>query len=184
MLKKTSVIIAGACSMFFTQNILAVSARTKVILAEQSMITGIKVSSRVVISNNDIQEAITKNQAIETSVIASACMFTTHRNGDYDLTITAEQKYINGRKFAIYNPSLGKVDVSLWISSVAAPQKIQLQPNIKRPLKDHSDVNSVGVTCRNQVKFNLKIDVPTIRKAQAGIYDFGFNAFTSDYTGQ
>ena len=188
MLKKISVIIAGLFSIFLSQNILAASANTsantKVVLAEQSLITGIKASSRVLISNSDIKEAIANNQPIETSVIASACMFTTHQNGDYDLTITAERQYINGKNFALYNSSLGKVDVSLWIVSAAEPQKLELKPNIKRPLKDHSDINSVGVNCRNQVKFNLRIDVPVLRKAKAGTYDFGFNASTSNYTGE
>ncbi|NQY42398.1 MAG: hypothetical protein HRT87_03515 [Legionellales bacterium] len=47
-----------------------------------------------------------------------------------------------------------------------------------------SDVNSVGVNCRNQVKFYLKISVAELRKAKAGTYDFGFNASTTEYSGK
>jgi hypothetical protein len=182
MTKYILSILAGFFAVIISFAGYAASAKTKVILAEQSIITGISSTSKVTITSQDIQESISKNTAIETEVIASACMFTTNKNGDFGLTVTADRKFIDGKRFALHNKALGKIGVTLWVHSTKAPAKLQLKPNIKRALKDHSDSNSVGVNCKNQVKFNLKLEVADLRGAKAGTYDFGFNTSTSEHT--
>ena len=111
-------------------------------------------------------------------------MFTTNKDGDYDLTVTSERQYLQGKNFAIYNSDLGKITTSLWIHSFEDPNKTELTPGRTTPLQNHSDINSVGTNCRNQVIFNLRIDSVELRNAKSGTYDFGFTASTTEYSGQ
>ncbi|NQY42207.1 MAG: hypothetical protein HRT87_02535 [Legionellales bacterium] len=138
MLRKILIFFTGISGILLSNNTFAASAKTKVIIAEQSVITGIKATARITITATDLQQALANNTPIETDVIASACMFTTHKDGDYDLTITAEREYLQGKDFALYNASLGKIKSSLLLNSVLAPEKIEIDAGKATPLKDHS----------------------------------------------
>lgn len=172
-----------AIGILFVPAIFSATAETKVVLTDHSIITGISATAKVTISASDIDTAISNNTPIETDVVANACMFTTHADGDYDLTVTADGNYMQGSNFALYNATLGKINTTLLVASVNDASSIELVPNTATPLQNHSDSQSSGTSCTNQVKFNLRISVAALRTAKAGTYDFGFTTSTSPYSG-
>ena len=182
-MNRVLIFITSIFSVLFTANIFAANAETKVIISEKSIITGIKATATVTITGTDISTAIANNTPIETDVIANACMFTTHQDGDFDLTVTADKNFMNGKSFALYNATLGQVDTTLFVTSVNAPTPIELKPNTATPLQNHSDAQASGTNCANQVRFRLNISVANLRIAKAGTYDFAFTTTASDYTG-
>ncbi len=183
ILNKILLGIAALLSLAITSNTFAAAGQTQVVIPDHSIITGITSTAQVTLSGSDIQNSIANNTPLETTVIATACMFTTHPNGDYDLTVTADINYISGQNFALYNATLGKVITALYVSSTDDANPVALSPGQAKSLADHSDANASGTNCANQVKFNLSIAVADLRIAKAGTYDFGFSASTTPYTG-
>ena len=176
--------MAFLTSLLFTVNGFSADATTELVIPDHSIITGIQAVAKVTISGNDIQKSIADGDPLETAIIANACMFTTHPDGDYDLTISAlEGKFQDGSDFALFNQSLGKVKTTLFVSSVEQPISVAVKPDQSKSLTDHSDNKASGTTCANQVRFNLSIAVDDLRTAKAGTYEFGFSASTTAYSG-
>lgn len=167
------------CSLTFANN----TASTSVVIPNYAIVTGIASTSSITLDSVEMQQAIANNTALDTGAIATACMFTTHSQGDFDLTVSADSSYVNNTSFALFNNDNGKVDVVLNVSSVEDNNKIALTPNTAKPLKDHSDRNATGTSCSNQVTFSLSILPDVLRVAKAGTYNFSFTASTSEYSG-
>ena len=182
-LNKIFLGIYAISSFVIVNNVFAADAKTKVVIPDHSIITGIRATAKVTLSGSDIENSIANNVPLETTVIANACIFTTHQDGDYDMTITADKSYVKGNDFALYNASLGQVVTTLYVSSVEDAKHVALKPGKAQGLKDHSDNNASGSNCTNQVKFHLSISVADLRIAKAGTYDFGFSALTTPYSG-
>ena len=168
--------------MFFTPILFAADAKTSVVLGEGTMITGLSAVSRVIISEADIQEAISNQTSLNTSVIARACIFTNHVDGDYNLTVTTDKNFSDGINFVLYSPLLKKVKVDLFVYSNENTSSIEVRSSKPVPLTDHSDPDAEGVNCANQLSFFLNISNVALRKAQAGTYNFAFTASVSSYS--
>lgn len=100
----------------FSQS-FAKEAKTTVVIGAGTMITGISAVSKIMISESDIQSAISNKTSLNTDVIARACIFTNDPDGDYNLTITSEKKFIKGSNFVLYNANLKDIKVDLLIYS-------------------------------------------------------------------
>lgn len=177
--------ILGAIASFaMLQNAFCTQRNTtKVIVPDYAIITGINAQATIKLDALDMQEAIAKNDTLNTDVIATACMYTTHAKGDYDLSIKVDGKYKIGSNFALYSSRLGKIKAKLLVSSNEDKNLRPLHPNKATPLKDHSDIDAKGSNCKNKVQFSLSIHPTDLRKAKAGEYTFCFSASTSPFSG-
>ncbi len=185
MKKVNRLILCAVASLgfLFVSNSKAETANTQVVVPDFAQITGMSSTASITLVQTEIESAIAAGTPLVTSAIAQACIFTTHENGDFDMTATADPNYMTGSNFALYNLTLGKIKVDLRVASTNAPTAISLTAGTAKQLTDHSDVNSSGTTCANQVTFDLSIAAADLRLAKAGTYDFAMSTSTSAYSG-
>ncbi len=176
---KFIILIILIDNVILLPNSFGATAKTIVIIPEQSIITSINSTTKLTLKPTNIQKSISDNQPLKTGIIANACIFTANPDGDYGFTITADQKFMQNKNFALYNQSLGKITVNLFLFSMNDPKGIEFKPNLTKSLTEHSDNESGQNNCINRVKFYLVISVAELRKAKPGTYYFSFNTYTS-----
>jgi hypothetical protein len=162
--------------LLFLGNLFASDAKSKVILSEKTIITGITAKTSVKITPQAIMKSISSNKMLRLYYVIRTCIFTNHEEGDFNITVTADDKFIKDNEFALHNETLGKVPIKLFIVSNGSKFKETTAiPNQAILLKDHSDPNASGMNCENLTRFRIGLEPETLRTAKAGTYGFAIS---------
>lgn len=154
----------------------ATDTQTKVILSENVIITGVSSKQSVTIKPGAIEKSITSNRMLRLYYVIRTCIFTNHEEGDFNMEVTAEDKFVNGNDFALFSENLGKIPIKLFIVSNGSKfQESTVEPNKPILLKDHSDPNASGMNCKNLTRFRIGIEPETLRSLKAGTYGFAIS---------